>query len=1063
MSFARLLLPGVCVAAPVIHALAQLPPPEPKPIVGARMPALSPDGKQIAFVYRGDVWTAPVKGGRALPVTQHVETDAFPLFSPDGKWIAFASRRDGNWDVFAVPAQGGEPRRLTWHGGSDIAFGWSPDGRQLVFGAKRDSPNHGIFTIEVSTLRTELLAEDYAPLNYPSFSPDGRKIVYGRYGFHWTRPRYHGSAAAQIWLLDRGTGYRHAVTDNGRQHLWPQFLPGGKKIVAVTYGEVTPSVSRLGETIPKIEDSPARTPNLWEFDLDGKGRQLTAFTGGAVRWPSVAVKSGDIAFEYGPDLWLLKDGSRKPAKLEFFAPEDEKESRRKYEKLAAGVTECEPSPDGKTFAFGLRGDIWTVAIDRPKGVAGRSAEYAKRLTDWAGDDSDFVWSPDGKKIYFISDREFSANLFEVDVATAAVKPVFKRPEDMAGPRLSPDGRQIALWVAGTEGGLFLVNPENGESRRLVHVPGPHWRGAGGGSIEWSPDNKWIAFTRSSENRAWNIWIVRAEGGEPQNITRLNAYHSLPAWAPDGKHLFFQSNRDGEGLYVVALQEEEARTDDVDIKFQRPTEPLDIKIDFEGIARRIRKVSSTSPSADLAVTSDGTIIFRSRNDLVTLSYDGKNLKKIVSGGTNLNFRASRDGRKGFFGKDGELFTISLNGGNPDKVSFTADWERDVRAERLASFTQFWRSYHRGFYDPNFHGRDWEAIRKRYEPLVDAVETKDEFATLLQMMVGELEASHSEVTAAKDGERGPATPHLGFTIDYSHAGPGLKVKDVPKQAPGSFEKTRIQPGEYVLKINGQEVAANEKLYEWINNKQGRELEFTVNSHPLPEGAREVKYKVLSQKEWDDLAHDNRVERLREYVEKASGDKIGYLHIPAMSGGDQARFEREAYEYILGKEAMIIDVRFNRGGNISDTLIDWLERKPHGYYRPRDGAPEPSPYRAWDKPIIVLMNEHSYSNAEMFPYAMRERGLAKLVGMPTPGYVIWTSSLGLVDGTSARMPQSGVFRLDGTPQENIGEQPDVRVPLSPEDWLADRDPQIDKAIELLLPRKARPAEAAPETSTR
>jgi tricorn protease len=591
------------------------------------------------------------------------------------------------------------------------------------------------------------------------------------------------------------------------------------------------------------------------------------------------------------------------------------------------------------------------------------------------------------------------------------------------------------------------------------VPGPHWRGAGGGSIEWSPDNKWIAFTRGGENRAWNIWVIRAEGGEARNLTQLNASHSQPAWSPNGKHLFFQSNREGDGLYVLALKPEDVRNTDTDNKYNKPTEPVDIEIDFDGVSRRIRKLHNTSPSGDLSVTSDGLLIFRARNELVTLTYDGATLKKLVTDGENINFRSSKDGRKGFFARNGELHTIGLGGGSPEKVSFVADWERDTRAERLAAFTQFWRSYQRGFYDANFHGRDWEAVRKRYEPLVDAVETKDEFATLLNLMVGELEASHSEVNPARDGERGPSTPHLGFTIDYTHAGPGVKVKDVPPRAPGSFEKTQLKPGDFVLKINGREVTASERLFDWLNPRQDREVELLVNSQPIPEGARTVKYKVLASREWDELTYENRVERLRRHVEEKSGGKIGYLHIPAMSGGDQARFEREAYEYILGKEAMIMDVRFNRGGNISDTLIDWLERKPHGYYRTRDGSPEPSPSRAWNKPVVVLMNEHSYSNAEMFPYAMRERGLAKLVGMPTPGYVIWTSSLGLVDGTSARMPQSGVFRLDGTPQENIGEKPDFQIPLTPDDWLANRDPQLDKAIELLLPGPAEKKEPVVE----
>jgi tricorn protease len=273
------------------------------------------------------------------------------------------------------------------------------------------------------------------------------------------------------------------------------------------------------------------------------------------------------------------------------------------------------------------------------------------------------------------------------------------------------------------------------------------------------------------------------------------------------------------------------------------------------------------------------------------------------------------------------------------------------------------------------------------------------------------------------------------------------EVPQGAPGSYPQTRIREGEYVLAINGQDVTLDENLWRLINDKQGRELEFLVNSRPTRDGARVVKYRVLSSSEWNELTYRNRIERLRKYTEEKSNGKIGYVHISGMGFSNQVQFEREVYEQVVGKQAMIIDVRFNGGGNISDTLVDWLERKPHGFYRPRDGAVEPAPSRAWDKPIIVLMNEHSYSNAEMFPYAMRAKGLAKLVGMPTPGYVIWTWSLQLVDGTGARMPQSGVYRLDGTPMENIGEKPDVQVWMSPDDWLLERDPQLDKAIEMLL----------------
>ena len=1026
----------------------QLTAPTSTPIAGARMPALSPDGRELAFVYRGDIWLVPAKGGRATPLTQHIETDAYPLFSPDGKWVAFASKRTGSWDIFAVPSEGGAARQLTYHAGADFPHGWSPDGKTLLFSSQRDTPNHTLYALDVNSLRSEVLAEDYAPLHFPNYSGDGKRIVYGRYGFHWTRPRYRGAAAAQIWLLDVATKKRRALTSDNFQHLWTRFLPDNQHLLTVTVGEETPSVGTLDEPIAHIEDNPRRTPNLWVFDLEGGAKPLTTFTGGSVRCPTVAGKSGDIAFEYGADLWLLKSGKKQPVKVTIYVASDEKETTRRREKLTTGVTEAEPSPDGKTFAFGLRGDIWTVVIDKPKGVAGRGAEFARRLTDWVGDDSDFSWSPDGKKLYFTSDRELNTRLYELELETLKATALSKRDQDITGLRVSPDGKQLGFWASGKEGGLYVLPLEKGEARQIVKVPGPQWRGVGGGDFAWSPDMKWIAYTYRGESRAWNIWIVPSEGGPPENVTHLYAHHSLPAWSPDGKYLFFQSNRDGDGLYVLPLTSELARASDADIKFEKSTNTVVVTIEFENMSRRIRKVASQSPQADMTITPDGLVLFVSEGDVWSVTYDGKETKRLTTGGGKSQLRVAKDGKKAFYTQNGELYTLGVESKGSEKVAFTADWERDVRAERRAAFAQFWQSYHRGFYDPNFHGRDWVAIRGQYEPLLEAVQTSYEFAGLLQRMVGELETSHSEVTPAPGGASEPVTPELGFMFDYSYGcGPGFRVGKVPPGAPGSYLKTRIKPGEYILAINGHDVTLDEKLYEFINDKQDREFEFLVNTNASKTGARTVKYKVLTQEEWNDLNYKNRIDRLRKYVEQTSGNKIGYLHISAMGYNNQTQFEREAYEYIVGKQAMIIDVRFNSGGNIADTLIDWLERKPHGYIRPRDSAKAASPHHAWEKPIIVLMNEHSYSNAEIFPYAIRARGIGKLVGTPTPGYVIWTDALRLVDGTSARMPQTGAYRLDGSNEENNGEQPDVLVKLSPDDWLADRDPQLDRAIEMLI----------------
>ena len=1037
---------AACLAA-APNLFAQLTLPAQQPIVGGRMPALSPDGQRLAFVYRGDIWLAPTKGGRANPLTQHIETDAYPIFSPDGNWVAFASKRTGNWDVFAVPVEGGPARQLTWHSGPEMPQGWSPDGKSLLFAGRRDTPNHTIYSLDVSSLRYQVLCEDYAQLNSPSYSPDGSKLVYGRYGFHWTRPRYQGSAAQQIWVLNVADRSRRPITTNEFQHLWTRFLPDGNHVLTVTVREGTPSSSPMNDTISPILDSPERTPNLWKFDLEGKGRLLTSFIGNAVRHPAVAAKSGEIAFEYDTDLWLLRNENATPEKIDLYVAADEKQTTRRRERLSSGVSEAELSPDGKTFAFGLRGDIWTIPVDKPKGVAGRNAELARRLTDWVGDDSDFSWSPDGKTLYFTSDREFTTRLYELDVKSMKATPLWNREEDITRVSVSPDGKQLAFWVSGKEGGLYAFTIDTREARRIVKLPGPQWRGMGGGDFSWSPDMKWIAYAARGESRAWNIHIVPTDGGVPVNVSRLYAEHSEPVWSPDGKYLFFQSTREGDGLYVLPLQKETVRSSDTDIKFEKPGTNVTVEIEFEDISRRIRRLASQSPQADLTVAADGTLLFLSEGDIWSVTYDGKDTKRLTTGGGKTALRLAREGKKISYLQGGEMYTANVEGKNPEKVTFTADWERDVRAERRAAFTQFWNGYNRGFYDPHFHGRDWAAIRGRYEQLLESVETNDEFATLLHMMIGELETSHAEVRPASSDASSPVTPQLGFSFDYEYPGPGIKVKSVPTGAPGSYRKTELNPGDIVLAVNGQDAVLDERLFEFINDKQNREFEFLVNTNLDRESARTVRYRVLTDGEWNDLQYRSRIDRLRKYVEEKSGGKIGYLHLAAMSMSNQIKFEREAYEYMADKEAMIIDVRFNSGGNISDTLIDWIERKPHGYFRPRDARPEKAPYHAWEKRSVVLMNEHSYSNGEMFPNAMRTRGLAQLVGMPTPGYVIWTSEMRLVDGTGARMPQSGVFRIDGSNMENNGEQPDVRVPMSPEDWLAGRDPQLDKGIELLI----------------
>lgn len=1022
----------------------QLPPASPHVFTGAKSLAISPDGGNLAFSYRGDVWVVPASGGRAIALTTNVEMDDRPVWSPDGKWIAFASDREGSWDIYAVPVEGGATVRLTFSSVTEIPVSWVGD--KITMDAAYEKGQSGIYSLDVTNLKMGEVFYTNFRLDTPAYSPDGSKIVFTHKSmFPYFRPRYQGSGAAQLCVIDADGSDRKVIRSTGFQHLWPQFSASNDKIYTVTVTELTPSSRRIDEKPVVNTDNVNRTPNVYEVGMNGQARRITNFVGGAgTRYLSVAQKSGRLTFETDGQVYTMDAGSE-PKKVVITGSVDPKGQEYDRQVLTTGAESASLSPDGKSVAFATKRELFSVPVTRGKGPNGADA---KQLTDYAGSDGQPVYSPDGKSIYFTSDRDGANSIYSLDVASGAIKKFYMAPNEVVGLEITPDKKNVSFWENGRQGGFMMIPLEGGKPTRLISKPYVL-------PVAFSPDMKYLAYTRpllGSGFKPWengsNVWVKEIATGKEVNVTMLNSNDSNPAWSADGRYLYFTSDRGPSGIFAVSAQSEDARTTELELKFEKPEGTPKVDFNFERPDRRVRLLIGGGGGKILSDSTSGDIYYRAGAEVFKASYAGDGATQVSRGGV-AGYEFSDDGNSLFMISNGSPVLINLRrpGFPATPVEFRAEWTRDVTAERKAAFHEFWRIYNNQFYDEYFHRRDWAEIRDRYEPLLDSVGHRRDMADLLNEVVGELESSHSEVGPSFGGVRGPQTAHLGVTFDYSYQGLGVKVFEVPDKAPGSFEKTRIKPGEYIMKVNGQSVRLDQNLMKLLNDQTGRDLTLMVNDKPTMDGAREVKYRALSSGQFGQIQYDNRIEWRRKYVEQMSGGKVTYVHIAGMGGGNLSTFNAEMWAHVQGKEGVIIDVRENGGGNIADLLVEMLDRKMHMQYVPRDGDLISGPGMMWDKPLAVMAAETSFSNAEMFPETIKALKLGKVVGMATPGYVVYTYGGQLVDGTSIRLPSTGVYRVDGSPMEDMGVEPDIKVDIDPSEYYNGQDPQLKRATEEVL----------------
>lgn len=1007
-----------------------------------RHPALSPDGGKIAFSYLGDIWVVPTDGGVATRLTVHPAHDIRPRFSPDGQQIAFCSNREGNYDIYLMPAFGGKPKRLTFHSSDDILGDWSPDGKWLVFSSNRDHRFAQLYLLKVATGYVRRLTDDEANLHSPSFSPDGRFIVYCRGGVSWWRKGYKGSANSDLWLLP--------VNIDGER-----FTTGSpKRLTRYEGNDWFPMIAPDGRTLFFVSDR-GGVFNLWKVTSDEWGvveDKVTPLTNHTDRvlYPHMSKDGKLIVYEHDFSLWIVPTSSGEPKRLTVYAPSDEAQNRTQRLTLTSGVTEYELSPDGKQIAFVVRGEIFVVSAEK--------GGEAKRITDHPYRDFDPHWSPDGKKLAFISERDGNREIYIVDIQTKELKRLTNTPDAAeTSPKWSPTGNYVA-FVRGPFGrGLYFVDVNTGEEKLVVQGPFI-------GEFEFSLDGRWICFNRrDSANNVTDLFIVPWSGGEPINVTRSPLWNGSIVWTKDGKNIVFRGDRtdNNTDIFVLPLEREKEKLDEDEVEKKHPErkqeekekKPPEVKIDFTDIHKRTRKLTATLfDEGGFAVSPDSkTVVFTATSvdqpEIWSVPIEGGSLTRLATvSASSLQF--SPDGSRIYFlSTGGVIRTLTRATGALGDVRFTARLTVDRYVEMKHMFDEGWRSLKEMFYDERMHEVDWDAMRDKYLSFIEQVSNREDFYALVSMMLGELNASHLGIGG--ETVSGPRTAYLGVWFDPEHRGTGVKIASVLKNSPADKDESRLNVGEFILAIDGVDVSNNEQLWETLADKAGRIVEILVNDKPTKEGGRTVKIKPINRGQWSDLIYDDWVEKRKRWVEQWSKGRIGYIHIRAMSTSELRKFEREFYGDVIGKkEALIIDVRFNGGGRIHDELLSILKRRLYAYEQYRGSPPFTQPFQVWQKPTVVLINEFSSSDAEIFPASFRYLGFGKLIGTPTYGGVIGTFNITLIDGsTFFRVPVTGWRTIDGINLENYGVKPDILVENTPDDNANGYDRQLDTTVKELL----------------
>lgn len=1056
-----------------------------------RYPAISPDGQTLLFEYKGDIWSVPSGGGNAVPLTLSESYEFSPVWSHDGKSVAFASDRYGNFDIFVMPSTGGEATRLTYNSAREVPSTFTADDKAILFNGNRQDlathvqfPTGGmaeLYSVPVAGGRVSLVLT--TPAFDATFDSKGDKIIFHDYkGYESEWRKHHTSAVTRdVWVYDTAAKKYTQLSSFKGEDRNPVFDANDNDFYFLS--EQSGSYNIYKSSLAKPDRSTA----------------VTKFTKHPVRFLTRS-KSGTLAFSYDGELYTLKPGSE-PSKVNVRVNADGRGSIERIVPVTGGFTEAELSPNGKEFAFGFRGEIFVSSID---------GKIVKRITNTPWQERSVGFSPDGRSLVYAAERDNNWNVYTMAI-TRKQEPYFFAStvlkEDAAvatsaeefQPTFSPDGKEIAYLENRTT--LKVYNIASKQSRAVLPADKNYSYSDGDQYYSWSPDSKWLLVSFGNPERIFTpeVGLVSTDGkGEFRNLT-LSGYDDFgPKWAMDGKMMIWGSTREGmlsqslnatsgdvfamyftKAAYdrsrlskeeaALAKEQEEKDKKEADEKAKiasvtaspsptpspSPSPKVEsLKFDWDGLVdRKSRLTVHTSAISDWVLSKDGEKLFYltnfdKGNDLWVTEIRTRETKIFNKLGANNSFmQLSSDGKFLFVIADGRALKVDTESGKSDPIGVNTEMVLNYSAEKAYIFDHAWRQMKQKLIFPDLGGVDWDAYHAAYKRFLPHINNNYDYAEMLSEMLGEMNVSHTGAYYNPQFPTGDQTASLGLLYDYSHSGAGVKIAEVIQGGPVDLAASGVRAGHIIEAIDGTTIDASTDFYKLLNRKAGKYTLVSVYD-PAANKRWDESVKPASRGDENELMYKRWVRQRRAETEKLSGGRIGYIHVRSMNDASMRAAIDESLGLNIGKDAIIVDTRFNGGGSIHEQLSDFLSGKkyfdvvPHGQYVGSE------PFDKWIKPSIVLVGESNYSDAHLFPLAYKAKGIGQVLGMPVPGtgtFVWWENQ---IDPTIRFGIPMGCWRsLDGKCGENNQMEPDILVRNEPEIMSAGRDQQIEAAVKELM----------------